>query len=97
MYLASTRSLVVAGFSCPVERLFRLFTVYTKKNCVQCNATIRHLERRGAAYEAISIDDDPKVLESLKVHYGASQAPVVLHGEEFWTGFRPDLIDKIVK
>lgn len=72
-----------------------LVTVYSKRNCVQCNATIRFLKKRDVEFSVVSLDDHPDVLEGLKAHYGVSQAPVVRDGTEVWSGFRPDKLQDL--
>ena len=67
--------------------------VFTKPNCPACTMTIRHLERRGIAYETAPLDDD-----ALKqaTDAGITAAPVVLvEGKAAWGGYRPDAIDAL--
>lgn len=66
-------------------------TVYSKKSCVQCNATYKALTNKGIDYEVKMIDEDPEALEALK-GMGFLSAPVVVTPTETWSGFRPDLI-----
>lgn len=66
-------------------------TVYTKPSCVQCTATHRALEKFGLDYEVVDLaEDESALLEVMAMGY--QQAPVVVAGEENWSGFRPDLI-----
>ena len=53
-------------------------TVYSKPMCVQCDATYRALDKQGLDYT--------------KVDLGYQQAPVVIAGDDHWSGYRPDLI-----
>jgi glutaredoxin-like protein NrdH len=66
-------------------------TVYTKPNCVQCNATHKALDNEGIAYDKvdISLDDDAR---DYVMALGYLQAPVVVAGGQHWSGFRPDRI-----
>ena len=66
-------------------------TVYSKPNCVQCNATYRALDTAGLRYETVDISLDVEALEQVK-SLGYAQAPVVMAGEDHWSGFRPDKI-----
>ena len=66
-------------------------TVYTKPACVQCNATYRALDKKGIAYTSVDVTEDPAALEQLK-KMGYLQAPVVVVGDDHWSGFRPDRI-----
>lgn len=69
-------------------------TVYSKPACVQCSATYRALDQRGIAYQSIDITQDPQALETVK-SMGYLQAPVVVAGDDSWSGFRPDRIAAI--
>ena len=69
-----------------------MLTVYSKKSCVQCNATYRALDDKGVAYDVVDMSVDPDALEKVRA-LGHLQAPVVITPEgEHWSGFRPDLI-----
>ena len=66
-------------------------TLYSKPNCVQCSATRRALDKAGLVYETVDISLDAEALEQV-TSLGYAQAPVVVAGEEHWSGFRPDKI-----
>ncbi len=66
-------------------------TVYTKPTCVQCNATYKALDKKGLAYEVVDISEDSQARDFV-MELGYQQAPVVVAGEEHWSGFRPDRI-----
>ncbi|MCV7251646.1 glutaredoxin-like protein NrdH [Mycolicibacterium fluoranthenivorans] len=66
-------------------------TVYTKPACVQCNATYKALDKAGVAYDVIDISVDPEARDYVMA-LGYLQAPVVVAGNEHWSGFRPDRI-----
>ncbi|NTY62616.1 glutaredoxin-like protein NrdH [Mycolicibacterium sphagni] len=69
-------------------------TVYTKPACVQCNATYKALDKAGIAYKKVDISTDPQAREYV-LSLGYLQAPVVVAGDEHWSGFRPDRIKAI--
>lgn len=69
-------------------------TVYTKPDCVQCNATYRALDKKGIAYTSVDVTEDPGALAELK-EMGYLQAPVVVTDTDHWSGFRPDKIAAI--
>ena len=69
-------------------------TVYTKPNCVQCNATYRALDSKGIEYDVLDLSEDPAALAHVK-SLGYLQAPVVVTDEDHWSGFRPDKIDEL--
>ncbi|AMY24774.1 Glutaredoxin-like protein NrdH [Rhodococcoides fascians] len=66
-------------------------TVYTKPACVQCNATYRALDKAGIEYSVIDISQDPEARDYVMA-LGYLQAPVVVAGDDHWSGFRPDRI-----
>ena len=69
-----------------------MLTVYSKKSCVQCNATYRALNDKGVEYDVVDMSEDAQALQKVK-DLGYLQAPVVITPEgEHWSGFRPDLI-----
>ena len=66
-------------------------TVYTKPACSQCNATYRALDKAGIEYSVVDISQDPEARDYVMA-LGYLQAPVVVAGEDHWSGFRPDRI-----
>lgn len=65
--------------------------VYTKPACVQCNATYRALDKEGIEYTLIDISKDVEARDYV-MSLGYLQAPVVVVGDDHWSGFRPDRI-----
>lgn len=68
-----------------------MITVYTKPACVQCNATKKALDKAGLEYELVDISFDDEARDYVMA-LGHLQAPVVVAGEDHWSGFRPDRI-----
>ncbi|PPF46861.1 NrdH-redoxin [Pseudoclavibacter sp. AY1F1] len=68
--------------------------VYSKPSCVQCTATYRALDKQGLEYEIFDVSADEKALQTVK-ELGYMQAPVVIAGDEHWSGFRPDKISQL--
>ena len=66
-------------------------TVYTKPACQQCNAVFRTLDKMGINYRRVDISTDPEAREYVMA-LGYLQAPVVVAGNDHWSGFRPDRI-----
>ena len=66
-------------------------TIYSKPNCVQCSATYRALDKAGLVYRTVDVALDVEALEQVRA-LGYAQAPVVVAGEDHWSGFRPDKI-----
>lgn len=71
-------------------------TVYTKPQCVQCNATYKALDNAGIEYQVIDITEVPEAREHVMA-LGYLQAPVVVAGDEHFSGFRPDRIKALAK
>lgn len=69
-------------------------TVYAKPACVQCNATYRALDKAGIEYDVIDITENAQARDYV-MSLGYLQAPVVVVGENHWSGFRPDEIKKL--
>ncbi|UGT63872.1 glutaredoxin-like protein NrdH [Nocardia asteroides] len=66
-------------------------TVYTKPACVQCNATYKALDKAGVDYSIVDISQNDDARDFVMA-LGYLQAPVVVAGEDHWSGFRPDRI-----
>lgn len=66
-------------------------TVYTKPACVQCKATYKALDKQGIEYNIVDITEVPEAREYVMA-LGYLQAPVVVAGDDHWSGFRPDRI-----
>lgn len=66
-------------------------TVYSKPMCVQCDATYRALDKQGLDYQSVDVTRDAEALGFIK-GLGYQQAPVVIAGEDHWSGYRPDRI-----
>jgi glutaredoxin-like protein NrdH len=66
-------------------------TVYSKPACVQCTATQKALDKQGLAYEKVDITLDSEARDYVMA-LGYLQAPVVVAGNDHWSGFRPDRI-----
>lgn len=68
-----------------------MIIVYSKPACIQCTATTRELDRKGINYDVIDLTKDESAYNTVK-DLGYMQAPVVVAGEDHWSGFRPDKI-----
>ncbi len=66
-------------------------TVYTKPQCVQCDATKRALTSNRIEYETVDLTEDAAALARVK-DLGYARAPVVVTSQDHWSGFRPDKI-----
>jgi len=74
-------------------------TLYSKPACTQCDATYRALLFAGVNFdtnvEIIALQDDKDAI-AFVMSLGHRQAPVVVFGEEHWSGYRPDRIKALV-
>lgn len=70
-----------------------MITLYTKPDCVQCDATKRALDKAGAAYTIVDLTTDSAAM-ALVQSLGYRQAPVVMANGEHWSGFQPDKIKR---
>ena len=74
-----------------------MVTVYSLPNCVQCNATMRTMDKLGIEYRIESASDHA---ESLKKR-GYRSAPIVRvetdSYEDWWSGFKPEKIKDLTK
>jgi glutaredoxin-like protein NrdH len=69
--------------------------VYTKPQCVQCEATKRMMDKLGVEYTTVDIVENPAELDKL-IEMGYRAAPVVVADNESWSGFQPDKITTLV-
>jgi glutaredoxin-like protein NrdH len=69
-------------------------TVYSKPACVQCNATYKALDKQGVDYRVVDITLDNEARDYVMA-LGYLQAPVVVAGDQHWSGFRPDRLKSL--
>lgn len=69
-------------------------TVYTLPSCVQCDSTKRLLARQNIEYNEVDLSQDKDAYELVK-SLGYQSAPVVISGDDHWSGFRLDRIMSI--
>ena len=69
-------------------------TVYTLPACVQCDSTKRYLKRELIEFEEVKLQDDPQAYEMVRAK-GFTQAPIVVAGEDVWSGFRLDKLKSL--
>lgn len=71
-----------------------MVTVYTLPACVQCDSTKRLLTRNNVEYQEVDLSKDADALSMIK-ELGYTAAPVVMAGEDHWSGFRPDKLSAL--
>ena len=73
-----------------------IIIIYSKPDCVQCNATYRAFDKQGITYQVIDLTEDSQALNHVK-SLGYQQVPVIVAGEDHWSGFRPDKISALAQ
>ena len=73
-----------------------MIIVYSKPNCVRCEMVKRYLNDKGVPFEVIDVLEDNKALASLRDE-GYAELPVVDIGGERHSGFRPDVLARMVE
>lgn len=68
-----------------------MVTILSKSRCVQCDMSKKLMEREGVEFEERRMDEDPAALELAK-SLGYLQAPVLIAGDQHWSGFQPERI-----
>lgn len=69
-------------------------TIYTLPACSQCDTTKRYLKRELIEFDEVKLQDDPQAYEMIMAR-GFSQAPIVVVGEDAWSGFRLDKLQEL--
>lgn len=70
-------------------------TVYTLPSCVQCEQTKKTLDKNGISYEVVDLSQDESAYEMVKA-LGYQAAPIVIAGDDHWSGFRPALLNALI-
>ena len=73
-----------------------MIIVYSKPACIQCTATTREMDRKGISYNVVDMTKDEEALNTV-MGMGYRQAPVVVAGDDHWSGFRPDKIGSLAE
>ena len=71
-----------------------MVVVYTLPACVQCDSTKRVLTKKEIPFNEVDLSQDPAALAMVR-ELGYSAAPVVVAGDEHWSGFRPDKLSTL--
>ena len=85
----------VAGFLASRIRKLNMVIVYTLPSCVQCDSTKRYLKRNLIEFEEVDLANDSEAMEKIK-EMGYTQAPVVESGDQSWSGFRMDQLQRLL-
>lgn len=71
-------------------------TVYTRPACGPCIATKVAMDKQGLDYDVIDISTNDEARDYVMA-LGHLSAPVVVAGDQHWSGFRPERIKAIKK
>lgn len=71
-------------------------TIYTLPACVQCDSTKRFLTRNNVEFDVVDLSEDENAMNLVR-SLGYSAAPVVISGDEHWSGFRPDRLTALAE
>jgi glutaredoxin-like protein NrdH len=71
-----------------------MVTVYTLPSCVQCESTKKYLSKLEVDFKTIDLSEDEIAMDLVK-GLGYQAAPVVVFGDDHWSGFRPDKLDAL--
>lgn len=70
--------------------------VYSNPNCIQCEQTKKYLTLKEIPFESKMIDKSPEI-HSLIEEKGYRSAPIVVAGEDSWSGFRLEKLSALVE
>jgi glutaredoxin-like protein NrdH len=70
--------------------------VYSNPNCIQCEQTKKYLTLKEIPFESKMIDKRPEI-HSLIEEKGYRSAPIVVAGEDSWSGFRLEKLSALVE
>jgi glutaredoxin-like protein NrdH len=69
--------------------------VYSNPNCVQCDQTKKFLTLKGIDFESKMIQDSPEIYPLIE-QKGYKSAPVVVVGDNSWSGFKLDKLNELL-
>ena len=72
-----------------------MITIYSKPNCVKCTYAKKYLIDKNVEFQEIDVFENAEALQMLRDE-GRSEMPVVDINGERHTGFRPDILAKVV-
>lgn len=70
-------------------------TIFQKQLCMQCKMTKKFLEKEGADFVEINIDEHPEKIDYVK-SLGFTSAPVIEAGDIVFSGFQPNKLKEII-
>lgn len=79
-----------------------MVTVYTTgPGCFRCKMTKDIMDKKGVAFTEVDIRENAAAREYITAELGYTEAPVCVvedgTGEDHWSGFRPDHIERLAR
>lgn len=72
-----------------------MLTVYTTPTCAYCGLVKKFLDSRGAKYELVDLEKNPKIRQDLIHKTGAMTVPITTNGVEYVVGWQPAKLAKL--
>lgn len=72
-----------------------MVTVYSNPNCTACEQTKRFLTVKGIVFESKMISESPEIFPLIE-EKGYASAPVVVAGDDSWSGFRLEKLSTLI-
>jgi len=72
-----------------------MVTVYSNPNCTACEQTKRFLTLKGVVFESKMISESPEVFALIE-EKGYASAPIVVVGDDSWSGFRLEKLSTLI-
>lgn len=69
--------------------------MYGLPNCVQCEQTKKYFVRKFVEFDYVDLTSDSAAYEFVRA-LGFTQAPVIVIGEDSFSGFNPNMLDTII-
>jgi glutaredoxin-like protein NrdH len=73
-----------------------MVTVYSNPNCQACEQTKRFLTVKGIPFKPKMISDSPEIYALIE-EKGYASAPIVVVGDDSWSGFRLDKLSALAE
>lgn len=72
-------------------------TVYTTPTCPQCDMTKKVLTKGEVEFDIVDLTSNEEAMQYVTQELGYNAAPVVVAGNEHWSGFRPAFLNKLIE
>lgn len=80
----------------PIERTDLSITVYSQPGCYPCKGTIRTLTNAGVDHTVVDISVDTEAYQAVQA-MGYQQTPVVVAGDQHWSGHSPTRLAALLR